>query len=180
MDCIKNMFLGPLHTTKKKTYTNSSWTWVSWVDHSYRLELMRQIYNTSDTSPELMSFVLELSSGEHTPEYPSSQHQLPFAQPQPQAIKKSASSQQSESVEHPALVGLNCDVTNCLSSPVSSSSSSSPDTASSASQPSVIYDGAVGPSSSNRLGKSSARLTLTNLMPSRLADTARHDAELSG
>ncbi|ETN64550.1 kinesin-like protein KIF1A [Anopheles darlingi] len=150
----------------------------------YRLELMRQIYNTSDTSPELMSFVLELSSGEHTPEYPGSQHQIPFAHPQPQLIKKSPSPQQSESVEHPVLAGLNCDVTNCLSSPVSSSSSSSPDTVSSASQPSVIYDGVVGPSSSYRLGKSSARLTLTNLMPSRqrlelMREMYHNEAELS-
>ncbi|XP_049539653.1 kinesin-like protein unc-104 isoform X4 [Anopheles darlingi] len=150
----------------------------------YRLELMRQIYNTSDTSPELMSFVLELSSGEHTPEYPGSQHQIPFAHPQPQLIKKSPSPQQSESVEHPVLAGLNCDVTNCLSSPVSSSSSSSPDTVSSASQPSVIYDGVVGPSSNYRLGKSSARLTLTNLMPSRqrlelMREMYHNEAELS-
>ncbi|XP_035790791.1 kinesin-like protein unc-104 isoform X5 [Anopheles albimanus] len=153
----------------------------------YRLELMRQIYNTSDTSPELMSFVLELSSGEHTPEYPGSQHQLPFAQPQPHMIRKSPqpSPQQEESVEHPVLPGLNCDMTNCLSSPVSSSSSSSPDTVSSASQPSVIYDGAVGPASSSyRLGKSSARLTLTNLMPSRqrlelMREMYHNEAELS-
>uniref|UniRef100_A0A182TAD9 Uncharacterized protein n=1 Tax=Anopheles maculatus TaxID=74869 RepID=A0A182TAD9_9DIPT len=136
---------------------------------------MRQIYNTSDTSPELMSFVLELSSGEHTPEYPGTQYPR---------FTHSSKQQDQQEAEHPAaarlLAGLapNCDASKCLTSPtnsVSSNSSSSGGTASPPSPPSVIYDGgAVMPISSGICGKAGTRLTLANLMPSRLAVTAPH------
>lgn len=142
----------------------------------YRLELMRQIYNTSDTSPELMSFVHELSSGEHSPEYPGIQYQA-YARAEHQTTE------QPNREAAQLLTGLasNCDVSNCLTSPTTSVSStaSSPSgscgTASPPSPPSVIYDGSIaGSLNSGTLGKAGTRLTLANLMPSRLAVTAPH------
>lgn len=137
---------------------------------------MRQIYNTSDTSPELMSFVLELSSGEHSPEYPGIQYQA-YARAEHQTTE------QPNREAAQLLTGLasNCDVSNCLTSPTTSVSStaSSPSgscgTASPPSPPSVIYDGSIaGSLNSGTLGKAGTRLTLANLMPSRLAVTAPH------
>uniref|UniRef100_A0A8W7Q211 Kinesin-like protein unc-104 n=1 Tax=Anopheles coluzzii TaxID=1518534 RepID=A0A8W7Q211_ANOCL len=152
----------------------------------YRLELMRQIYNTSDTSPELMSFVLELSSGEHSPEYPGIQYQA-YARAEHQTTE------QPNREAAQLLTGLasNCDVSNCLTSPTTSVSStaSSPSgscgTASPPSPPSVIYDGSIaGSLNSGTLGKAGTRLTLANLMPSRqrlelMREMYHNEAELS-
>ncbi|XP_053660467.1 kinesin-like protein unc-104 [Anopheles marshallii] len=153
----------------------------------YRLELMRQIYNTSDTSPEMMSFVLELSSGELTPEHSGTQYPA-FAHP-PLSVSK----QQQEHLvaEQPAaarlLAGLapNCEGSKCLTSPTNSVSSLSSSSCGTASPPSVIFDGGVVVSnSSSSFGRAGTRLTLANLMPSRqrlelMREMYHNEAELS-
>ncbi|XP_058174780.1 kinesin-like protein unc-104 [Anopheles ziemanni] len=158
----------------------------------YRLELMRQIYNTADTSPELMSFVLELSSGEHTPEYPQ-YHRQPVALHAHTPALELPAEAQPQPGDQQLVAGLlpSCDVSNCLASPTSpastSSSSSSSSSSSTSSPPSVIFDGtasASGPNGSSGMRRAGSRLTLANLMPSRqrlelMREMYHNEAELS-